>query len=451
MKEAIPWGLKDRRYLWHPFTQMKDWQEEEPLIIVAGDGVWLEDIQGRRYLDGVSSLWVNLHGHRKAEIDQAIREQINRISHTTLLGLANLPSVELAEQLIKITAPLGLAKVFYSDSGSEAVEVSLKLAFQYWQHKGVKTKTKFIYLENAYHGDTLGAVSVGGVELFHKVFQPLLFPTYKTASPYCYRCSLGYSPSSCKLACLGDLEEILRQHEEEIAAVIIEPLLQAAGGIIVHPRGYLKGVRELTTRYNTLLITDEIATGFGRTGKMFACEHEGVSPDLMTVAKGLTAGYLPLAATLTSEEVFLAFLGDYAECKTFFHGHTYTGNPLACAAAIANLRIFAEEKTLEQLPPKIDLFSKRLQEFWELPGVGDIRQIGLVAGVELVRDKQTKEPYAWEEKMGIRVCSACRSRGLILRPLGNVIVLMPPLAITEAELNLMLDIVAEAIREVVDR
>ncbi len=435
---------------------MKEWAEEAPVIIEAGEGCHLIDTKGRRYLDGVSSLWVNIHGHRKKEIDEAIKAQIDRISHTTLLGLGSVPSIQLAERLARLMdrsfagrgkACHAPAKVFYSDNGSTAVEVALKMAFQYWRHKGVAGKDRFVSLNNAYHGDTLGAVSVGGVDIFHAAFGPLLFRTFRAPSPYCYRCGLGREFPGCGLACLGSLEEILETRHEEIAAMIVEPLVQAAGGMIVFPPGYLKGARELCRRYNVLFIADEVATGFGRTGRMFACEHESVVPDIICLSKGITGGYLPLAVTIATAEVYNAFLGEFSELKTFFHGHSYTGNPLGCAAALACLDVFEKEGTLERLKPKIGLLEDRLAELSRLPHVGDVRSKGLMAGIELVRDKESKTPYAWEEKMGWRVCCRLREKGILLRPLGNVIVIMPPLAISEEELEGMMDAVKEAIKE----
>ncbi len=437
----------DRRYIWHPFTQMKEWQQEPPVIISEGKGSFLKDIYGRWYIDGVSSLWVNVHGHRKREIDEAIKAQLDRIAHCTLLGLANVPSIELAEKLVSIT-PDRLTRVFYSDNGSTSVEVALKMAFQYWRHTGVEGRNAFVCLNNAYHGDTIGAVSVGGIDIFHEAFRPLLFKTYRVPSPYCYRCELGQSYPECGLGCLEALEEVLKRHSSEIAALIIEPMVQGAGGMIVFPPGYLKGVRELTSRYEVLMIADEVAVGFGRTGKMFACEHEEVVPDFLCLSKGITGGYLPLAATITTDEVYGAFLGEFKELKTFFHGHSYTGNPLACAAALASLELFEKEKTLEQVKSKAEILRRWLLEIKELEHVGDARGIGLIGGVELVKDKSTKEPYPFEEKIGYQVCFRARDKGLLIRPLGNVIVIMPPLAISEDNLRDMLQIIRESIEEV---
>ncbi|AEG14879.1 adenosylmethionine-8-amino-7-oxononanoate aminotransferase [Desulfofundulus kuznetsovii DSM 6115] len=437
----------DKEYVWHPFTQMQQYTREKPLIIARGEGSYLIDVEGNRYLDGVSSLWVTVHGHCHPALNRAIKEQLDEIAHSTLLGLANVPSILLAKKLVEITPP-GLNKVFYSDAGATAVEIALKMAFQYWQQKEggrFRSKTKFISLVEAYHGDTIGSVSVGGISLFHGIFKPLLFECLHAPAPYCYRCPLERERESCGMACADRLEELLKEHHQEVAAVIIEPLVQGAAGMITAPDGFLRRVRELCTRYNVLLIADEVAVGFGRTGRLFACEHEGVSPDLMCLAKGITGGYLPLAATLTTDEVYSAFLGKPEEGKTFYHGHTYTGNPLACAAALASIELFEKENLLAALQPKIELLHRKLGGFWELPHVGDIRQRGMMVGIELVADKKTKQPYPREEQVGHRVILEARRRGLVIRPLDNVIVLMPVLAMSEEELNQVLEITYESI------
>ncbi len=452
----------DKRYIWHPFTQMKDWLDEKPIIISEGRDCFIKEIYGRWYLDGVSSMWVNIHGHRKKEIDDAIKEQIDKISHSTMLGLSNVPAIKLAEKLVKIIQgssktkpsnpqtleplnPLLLSKVFYSDNGSTSVEVALKMAFQYWIHRRVDGKVTFLSLNNAYHGDTLGAVSVGGIDTFHKVFSPLLFRTYDAPSPYCYRCELELSYPDCKTACLERMGDALRENSSEIAAVIIEPIVQAAGGMIVSPPGYLKGVRDLCTKYNVLMIADEVATGFGRTGRMFACEHEDVVPDIICLSKGITGGYLPLAATITTDEIYNVFLGKFKELKTFFHGHSYTGNPLASAAALACLDIFEKEETLKNLQPKIEILENWLKEISDVPHVGDVRNKGLMAGIELVKDKNTKKPYPLEEKIGWKVAYHARENGVFIRPLGNVVVIMPPLSISIENLQQLLKVIKDAI------
>jgi len=430
-QDLLEW---DKQYVWHPFTQMQDW---DPLIIERGEGNYLFDTEGNRYLDGISSLWVTVHGHRKKEINRAITAQLDKVAHSTLLGLANIPSIELAKKLVEIT-PKGLNKVFFSDNGSTAVEIALKIAFQYWQQTNSKLKTKFLTLVNAYHGDTIGSVSVGGIDLFHKIYKPLLFKAFKAPSPYCYRC-----PEKCEQGsepCLRQLENIMNKHHREIAAMIVEPMVQAAAGMLVMPKGYLKTVRRLCTKYNILLICDEVATGFGRTGKMFACEREGISPDIMCVAKGLTGGYLPVAATLTTNEIYNAFLGKHEEKRTFYHGHTYTGNPLGCAAALASLKIFKKDGVITKTRTLINYLQKKLIKFRNLKHVGDIRQCGMMVGIELVKDKNTKEEFPSSARIGHKIILEARRRGVILRPLGDVIILMPPLSITIKELKTLLEV-----------
>lgn len=437
---------KDKKYLWHPFTQMQDWVKSDVLIVQSGDGVYLQDVEGNRYLDGVSSLWCNVHGHRIPEIDRAIQNQLGQIAHSTFLGLSNVPAIQLAEQLIRI-APKGLSRVFYSDSGSEAAEIAIKMAFQYWQHRGAPQKKRFIKLANAYHGDTIGSVSVGGIDIFHEIFGPLLFKTLQAPSPYVYRWPGASNPEQVKREALQAMERVLKEYEGEVAAIMMEPLMQGAAGMLDQPQGYITGVRDLAKKYNVLLIFDEVATGFGRTGKMFACNHEKVTPDILCLAKGITGGYLPLAATLTTEEIYRAFLGRYDEFKTFFHGHTYTANQLACSAALANLEIFKKKKVIQGLAAKIRFVSGRLKDFYKIPAVGDIRQAGLMIGIELVKDRKTKEAYDPAEQIGHQVIMRARAKGAILRPLGNVVVLMPPLGMSRQDLGKLLDITYQSIDE----
>ncbi|UCG78702.1 MAG: adenosylmethionine--8-amino-7-oxononanoate transaminase [Nitrospirota bacterium] len=437
----------DREHIWHPFTQMKDWIDEQPVIISEAKGCFVRDINGRWYMDGVSSLWVNIHGHRREEINNAIKAQLDKISHSTLLGLANVPSIELAARVIDIT-PKGLNKVFYSDNGSTSVEVALKMAFQYWRLKGEQERDLFIALKESYHGDTIGAVSLGGIDIFHAAYGPLLFRTLRAPSPYCYRCQLDMDPGSCKNECLDEMERLLRDNKGKVAGIVLEPLVQGAGGMICHPEGYLRGVKELSQKYDTLLILDEVATGFGRTGRMFACEHEGIEPDILCLSKGITGGYLPLAVTVSTDDIYDAFLGEYSELKTFFHGHSYTGNQLGCAAAIASLEIFKQDDTLKGLQPKIEVFRKWMDKVIEFEHVGDARAKGLMGGVELVKDKKSKAEYPLEDRMGWKVVYKAREKGLLLRPLGNVIVIMPPLVITKEDLEQMLDTIAVSVREV---
>lgn len=426
---------KDRENIWHPFTQMAEWEKDAPLVIERGEGNYLIDTEGRRYFDGVSSLWVNLFGHRRREIDEAIRAQLDRLAHSTFLGLSHRPAVELSEKLLAV-APEGLGRIFYSDNGSTAMEVAIKMALQYWQQKGGREKKQaFLTHTEAYHGDTIGAVSAGGIDLFHKIFRPLLFATHRMPTPHCYRCPYGLDRGSCSMACAARMEEEVRRQRETLAALIVEPLVQGAAGMLMMPEGYLARMRAVTRECEVLLICDEVATGFGRTGTLFACQQEGVSPDIMAVAKGLTGGYLPLAATLTTQEVYEAFLGRYEEFKTFFHGHSYTANPLGCAAALATLSIFAKEDVLGHVSLLSRTMAEELAKLADRPCIGDIRRKGLMAGIEIVADRQTREPFPPEKKVGQRVVRKIRERGIILRPLGDVIVLMPPLSSTEEEIR----------------
>ena len=434
----------DRDHVWHPFTQMQAWPDDDPIVIESAEGNYLIDDEGRRYLDGVSSLWVTVHGHRKRELDDAVCAQLDRVAHSTLLGLASVPSIELAAKLIEV-APTGLRKVFYSDSGSTSVEIALKMAYQYWRQRGHPEKSRFAAMGEAYHGDTIGAVSAGGIDLFHAVFGGLLFPVERLPTPYAYRWA---GAGDCGEACLAAAERLFTDKGRELAALVIEPLMQGAAGMLTQPPGFLRRLAELCREHHILLICDEVATGFGRTGTMFAVEQEGVSPDILCLAKGLTGGYLPLAATLTTDEVYSAFLGTVADKRTFFHGHTYTGNPLACAAALANLELFRTEQTLERIQPIISTLSRTLATVAKLPHVGEVRQRGLMIGIELVADRRTKEEYPYGDRVGHRVCLALRKRGILLRPLGNVVVLMPPLSLTFEEAELLVRAVTEAIVEV---
>lgn len=440
----------DKEYVWHPFTQMKEWRKWPTVIIDRGKGNWLVDIRGRRYLDGVSSIWCNVHGHRVKKINDAVKRQLDRIAHSTFLGLSHVPAIELSKKLVAL-APKGLTKVFYSDSGSAAVEVAVKMAYQYWRHKGRREKNTFLKLTNAYHGDTLGALSVGDIALFHDIFAPLLFKTIRVGAPYAYRDVFRGGEAAYAGYCAAKVERLLKRHHRKICALIVEPLMQGAAGMLNQPRGYISLLRKLTKKYNVLMIADEVATGFGRTGRMFACDHERVSPDFLCLAKGITGGYLPLSATLTTDEIYGAFLGDYEEFKAFFHGHTYSANPLACAAALANLEIFEKQGTLKKLQAKINVLSFELSKMRHLPHVGDVRQVGFMVGIELVRNSETKEPYSLAEKKGFRVALAARERGVMIRPLGNVVVLMPPLSIKESELRMLCRVIYESIQKITKR
>jgi len=441
--------LWDKRHVWHPFTQMQDWERDEQVIIVKGEGSWLIDSEGARYLDGVASMWTNVHGHCRRELNEALKEQVDRLEHSTLLGLASEQSIILAARLAEITPP-GLDRFFYSDNGSTAMEVAVKMAYQYQIHAGRPERSRFITFKNAYHGDTLGAVSVGGIDIYHTTFKPLMFETLQAPAPYCYRCELGCNRLNCGMQCLDALEKLMTGNAGLVAGLVIEPLVQGAGGMIVQPAGFLKRVRELCDRYDILMIADEVATGFGRTGAMFACDHENVVPDIMALSKGIAAGYLPLAATVTVDKVYSAFLGSYSELKTFFHGHTFTGNPLACAVALKSLQLFEQDNLLAALQPKIAYLKQRLGDFAALPHVGDVRQCGMAAGIELVANRETGESYPWEERIGIKVCLEARKRGVFSRPLGNTIVIFPPLAISTGELDMLLNVLQESILDVTE-
>jgi len=436
-----------KNHLWLPFTQMQDY-DRDPLIIASGEGVKLKCTAGKEYYDGFSSVWLNVHGHRKEALNEAIRRQLDIVAHTTLLGMTNVPATELAEKLVEIT-PEGLNRVFYSDSGAEAVEIALKIAFQYWQNLGNTQKQKFITMRNGYHGDTIGAISVGSIDIYHQVYQPLLFQSFKTPYPDTYRHPSG-DPIACRDDCLRQLEIMLQEHQHETAAIIVESMIQGAGGMIIMPPGFYAAVQRLCREYDVLLIADEVATGFGRTGKMFACEHEQVVPDIMTIAKGITGGYLPVAATMTTEKIYQAFYGDYAEMKTLFHGHSYTGNQLGCAVALENLRLFEQEQIIAAVQAKSQVIEQELSSFSELEHVGDIRQLGFMIGIELMADRKTKQPYPFLERRGYQATLKMRELGMLTRPLGDVVVFMPPLASTETELREMTAIMKEAIRWVTE-
>jgi adenosylmethionine-8-amino-7-oxononanoate aminotransferase len=441
----------DQTYLWHPFTQMQEWLGEDPCIISQGDGHYLIDVHGRKYLDGVSSLWCNVHGHRKKELDDAIRAQLDRIAHSTFLGLSHVPGIQLAQKLIEM-APPGLQRVFYSDSGATAVEIALKMAVQYWQLKGQAQRTQIATLAESYHGDTVGAMSMGYSETFHRYHKSLLFPVLRLTPPHVFRYYQGMSEEEAANAAIAEADEKLTQEKDSLAAVVMEPLMQGAAGMWSQPVGYVKAIGELCRRHGILLVLDEVATGFGRTAKMFACEHAGVTPDILCLAKGITGGYLPLAATLTREEIFAAFLGEYKEFKTFFHGHTYTGNPLGCAVALANLALFERERIIEQMQPKIAYLRQRLlTETLSLPHVSDIRQWGFMVGIELVKDRTRRQNYPPEKRIGYRVILEARKRGVMIRPLGDVIILMPPLTIARDEITTLLDVLHECIQVVTER
>ena len=441
------WIEKDLKYIWHPYTQMKDCETLPPILIEKAKGIKLYDNKGNIYYDTISSWWCNVHGHNHPKIKAAIKKQLNSLEHTLFAGFTHKPAILLAERLVSIT-PEALTRVFFSDNGATAVETALKMSFQYWQNIGEKRKIRFVSLDNGYHGDTLGAMSVGGVEQFNAVFSPLFFPSFKAPSPYCYRCPMGKERASCNLDCLKPLEEILKNNGEKIAAMILEPLIMAAGGMIVYPKEYLEKAAILVRKYNVHLIVDEVATGFGRTGKMFACEHVNIQPDFMCLSKGITAGFLPLAVTLTTDRIYYAFYDDYEKRKTFCHGHTYTANPVSCSAAIASLDVFQDEDTINKISGTIPVLQEGLDKFRELAFVGDVRKIGMIGAIEVVKDKESKSVFEFEERIGFEIYKKGLAKNLLLRPLGNVIYLFPPLCIKREELVYILDNFYEVIKDV---
>ena len=440
----------DHKYVWHPFTQMTEWVKDETLVIESASGMKLKSVTGKEYYDGHSSYWVNVHGHGDPVLSRTLARENAKLDHATFLGLSNRPAIELAERLVEIT-PKGLDRVFYSDNGSTAVEVGMKMAVQYFRQreKGKSPKKrKFIALGEAYHGDTLGAVAVGGVEMYRKIFGPLLADVVFTPSPYCYRCPLKKNRSDCMLACATEMERIVEENHEEIAAFVIEPIVQGPGGIIVAPHGYLKRVREVCTKYDILLLADEVAVGFGRTGKMFACEHEDVEPDLMALSKSLGGGVVPIAATMATSEIYNAFLGSYEEKKTFFHGHTFTAHAPACAVALESLNLYRDKQIIRSIETRGQALADLLVRFENLPHVGNIRQKGMIVGIELVKDKETKEHFALSIRAGNMVSNEARRKGLIVRPLGDVLVLFPILAVGEEDLRSITNILYDSIATV---
>jgi adenosylmethionine-8-amino-7-oxononanoate aminotransferase len=479
-----PLAKLDHAHVWHPFTQMRDWLKQEPIVIISGKGAVLRDAKGREYLDANSSIWTNLHGHRHPKIDASIQRQLKQIAHSSALGLANEPASLLAKKLVSIAdSPKSrghtnrqLAKVFFSDDGSTAMEVALKLAYGFARRaRGIK-RPKFLALQGAYHGDTVGAVSLGHIDLFHKAYSGLLFKSDRVMAPYCYRCPFNRAKPEradareyrkCNWECVGKVEQVFARQKkrgEPYAAFVFEPLIQGAAGMIPQPSGWLRQAAEIARGHGALLIADEVMTGFGRTGlagergrkgerekappaSLFACHHEGVQPDFLALAKGLTGGYLPMAATLTTQAVFDAFLGEYEEFKTFFHGHSYTGNQLGAAAALASLDILQSRASMLARARLQRALHDELKSLWSLPNIGDIRQVGLIAGIELVRDWRTREPFDLRECAGIRVCEAMAKRGVLTRPIGNVIVLMPPYCTTPAQARRMVRALREAIRQ----
>jgi adenosylmethionine---8-amino-7-oxononanoate aminotransferase len=469
-----PIAALDHAHVWHPFTQMRDWLRSEPIVLIRGRGTVLEDALKRRYLDANSSIWTNLHGHRHPRLDAAITRQLSKVAHTSALGLASEPSARLAAELVAAAAHVppkptpgatGLTKVFFSDDGSTAVETALKLAYEFTRRtRGPKPGPRFLSMEGAYHGDTVGAVSVGHIDLFHKAYGGLLFKAGKIASPYCYRCPFNRAQPEradartyrkCQWECVREVEATFARAQRSgrpFSAFIYEPRIQGAAGMIAQPEGWLPRVASAARAHGALLVADEVMTGFARTGgpSLFAGHSEGVVPDLMALAKGLTGGYLPLAATLATQPIFDAFLGEYSEFRTFFHGHSYTGNALGCAVARENLALLRPAGAKRRREHLANLLSAELASLWSLPAVGDIRQVGLVAGIELVQDFQRRTPFPLAARVGMRVCEAMARRGVLTRPIGNVLVLMPPYCTRPDELRTMVSAMREAIEEITE-
>ncbi|HWD24582.1 MAG TPA: adenosylmethionine--8-amino-7-oxononanoate transaminase [Acidimicrobiales bacterium] len=439
---------KNRRHLWNPFTQMRGFLESSPPVITRGEGVRLFDSEGRGYFDGNSSLWVNIHGHGRPELNEALVAQAGRVAHSTLLGMSNEPAIELSERLAAI-APGALSKVFFSDSGAAAVEIGLKIAFAYWRRVGRPEKRRFVAFENGYHGDTVGAMSVGGIDVFQAEFAPLLFDVERVGFPASYR--LDTTPEEAGKQSIRALEALFDRLGGEVACIVIEPLIQGAGGMVTMPSGFLTEVVRLAHAHEVLVLADEVATGFGRTGAMFACDTEGVAPDLMTVGKGLTGGYLPVAATLATDEIYAAFLGEYAELKALFHGHSFTGNQLGCAVALASLDLFERDDLLATSRASAEQLATGMKAIADMAHVGDVRQCGLMIGIELVSDRESHEPFDWRERMGFQVCERARELGMLTRPLSDVVVFMPPLSSTPKELREMVGILEHSIVDVTDR
>ena len=435
---------RDLAHVWHPCTQMKDHEQLPPVPIRRGQGVWLEDFAGRRYLDAISSWWVNLFGHANPRINAAVREQLDHLEHVILAGFTHEPIIELSE-LLTALAPRGLTRCFYADNGSSAVEVAVKMSFHYWRNVGRPDKRRFITLTGSYHGETLGALAVGNVELYKSIYQPLLMDVITVPSPDCFEREPGESWAEHSRRKFADMETALARHARETAAVIVEPLVQCAAGMRMYDPVYLQLLREACDRHEVHLIADEIAVGFGRTGTMFACEQAGIRPDLMCLSKGLTGGYLPLSVVLATEPIYAAFYAEYAELKAFLHSHSYTGNALACAAARATLAIFGDDRVIERNRLLAAHLDARIRPLADHPHIAEVRRHGLIAAVELVRDKAHREPYRWEERRGLGVYRHALSRGVLLRPIGNVIYFMPPYVITPEEIDLMVEVAREGI------
>ncbi|MFJ7951879.1 adenosylmethionine--8-amino-7-oxononanoate transaminase [Lysinibacillus sp. NPDC096418] len=438
---------RDLRHVWHPCSQMKDYEQFPPIVIKKGQGVWLYDENDNRYLDAVSSWWVNLFGHANPRISKALSEQAFTLEHAIFANFTHEPAIKVAEKLVALS-PDGLNKVFFADNGSSAIEIALKMSFQYHMQSGKTKKKRFLALTDAYHGETLGALSVGGVDLYNEVYQPLLLDTLRAQGPDCFRCPFNDKPENCQAQCISSVEDELKVHHEEITAVIIEPLIQAAAGMKMYPPIYLKHLRELCTKYEVHLIADEIAVGFGRTGTLFACEQANISPDFMCLSKGLTGGYLPLSVVLTTDKVYDVFYDDYGTMKAFLHSHSYTGNTLACRVALEVLTMFEEEHYIDIVQDKGERMRKLATEaFSHLPYVGEYRQVGLVGAIELVANRETKDPLPSEERIGYQIYKRALAKGLLIRPLGNILYFMPPYVITDDEMRFMIKTTKETMEQ----
>ncbi len=437
----------DKQFIWHPCTQQKDLETLPPIPITHGEGVYLYDAAGNSYIDGVSSWWVNNLGHNNKRLNKALSDQAGKVAHHIFAGMTHEPAVTLAQRLCQLT-PGNMTKVFFTDNGSSAVEAAMKMSFQYWQQSGRPEKTKFVSLTDAYHGETIGALSVSGCELYREIYKPILLDGFQAQGPDCYRCPYGQHRETCNQDCFINLEKIVAQNADQIAAVIIEPLVQAAAGMRIYPPGYLKRLRKLCDTYNVHYIADEIAVGFGRTGRMFANEHADVAPDLICLSKGITGGYMPLAVVLTTETIYDAFYDDYESLKAFLHSHSYSGNPLACAVANEVLNIFDDEQILDSIKPKIKLLEQAKSTFEQHPYIGEMRQCGMIAGLELVQNKTDRTPFPWQQRRGFEVYKHALSLGALLRPLGNVVYFMPPLTIKTEELERLLEIALDSINKV---
>ena len=447
MERLNEYQKRDLKHLWHPCSQMKDYEKLPPMVIERGEGVYLFDVDEKKYLDCISSWWTNLFGHSNKRINEAIINQINKIEHVIMANFSNIPAIELSEKLVKIT-PEGLEKVFFTDNGSSSVEVALKMSFQYYQQKGFKKKTKFATITDGYHGETIGALSVGDLDIFTKTYKPLLNEALKAKSPDCYRCEFNKDREACSAECFYHMEKLIKENHEEICAIIVEPLIQGSAGMKMYSPVYLKKLREICDKYNMHLILDEIAVGFGRTGTMFACEQANIAPDLMCLSKGLSAGYMPIAVVMATNDIYNCFYDDYEKMNGFFHSHTYSGNAMACAIAVESIKIFEEENILEKNKEKAKyLEEKVLESFKDDPWVGDIRQMGLIVAIELVEDKKNKKAFDWKKRVGFEIYKIALEKGLILRPLGDVLYFNPPYVITEEEIDFMVKTAKESLDE----